>query len=146
MEPNLVKMCVDDLSSLRYRDEGTTRGIRVQHTSISDFLVSDDCSCDYRINSQDANTQLAIACLKTMASQLRFNNCGLKDSRLPNADVEDLPSRITENIPDSLQYSSLYWSFLTIIIGGCGKALRNSLKDRAHYSRLKSRAFWKWWR
>ena len=95
---------------------------------------------------QDANTQLAIAYLKTMASQLRFNICGLKDSRLPDADVEDLPSRITENIPDSLQHSSLYWLFLTIIIGGCGKALRNSLEDRAHYSRLKSRALWKWWR
>ena len=27
-----------------------------------------------------------------------------------NAEVEDLQSRITENISDSLQYSSLYWS------------------------------------
>ena len=110
VEPNLVKKWVDDLSSLLYRDEGTNGGIRVRHLSISDFLVSDDCPCDYRINLRDANVQLGISCLKTMVFQLRFNICGLEDSRLANAEIEDLPSRITENISDCLQYSSLYWS------------------------------------
>ena len=110
VKPNLVKKWVDDLSSLLYRDEGTNGGIRVRHLSISDFLVSDDCPCDYQIHPQDANVQLGIACLNTMVSQLRFNICGLEDSRLANADIEDLQSRITENISDPLQYSSLYWS------------------------------------
>ena len=107
---DLVKMWVDELSSLLYRDEGTNGGIRVRHLSISDFLVSDDCPCDYRINPQGANAQLGIACLETMNCQLRFNICGLEDSRLANADIQDLQSRITKNISDSLQYSSLYWS------------------------------------
>ena len=110
VEPNLVKKWVDDLSSLLYRDEGTNGGIRVRHLSISDFLVDDDCPCDYRINLRDANMQLGISCLKTMVHQLRFNICGLEDSRLANADIQDLPSRITKNISDCLQYSSLYWS------------------------------------
>jgi len=110
VEPILVTKWVNDLSSLLYRDEGTNGGIRVRHLSISDFFVSDDCPCDYRMNPQDANVQLGIACLKTMVSQLRFNICGLEDSRLANADIQDLPSRITRNIPDCLQYSSLYWS------------------------------------
>ena len=110
VRPNLVKMWVDDLSSLLYRDEGTNGGIRVRHLSISDFLVSDDCPCDYQIDPQDANVRLGIACLRTMVCQLRFNICGLEDSRLANADIQDLPSRIIENIPDCLQYSSLYWS------------------------------------
>jgi len=110
VESNLVKKWVDDLSSLLYRDEGTNGGIRVRHLSISDFLVSDDCPCDYRMNPRDANVQLGISCLKTMVHQLRFNICGLEDSRLANADIQDLPSRITKHIPDCLQYSSLYWS------------------------------------
>jgi len=108
VEPNLVEMWVDDLSSLLYRDEGTNGGIRVRHLSISDFLVSDDCP--YRVSRQDANVQLGIACLETMVRQLRFNICGLEDSRLANADINDLQSRIEMNIPDCLQYSSLYWS------------------------------------
>ena len=107
---NLVKKWVDDLSSLLYRDEGTNGGIRVRHLSIADFLVSDDCPCDYQISPQGANVHLGISCLETMVSRLHFNICGLKDSRLANVDVEDLQSRITKNISDSLQYSSLYWS------------------------------------
>jgi hypothetical protein len=110
VEPNLVKKWVDDLSSLLYRDEGTNGGIRVRHLSISDFLVSDDCPCDYRMSPRDANVQLGITCLKMMARQLRFNICGLEDSRLANVDVKDLSSRIRTNIPECLQYSSLYWS------------------------------------
>ena len=108
--PNLVKMWVKDLSSLLYRYEGTNRGIRVRHLSISEFLVSDDYPHHYQINIGDANVELGIACLKKMVSRLRFNICGLEDSRLANADVEDLPFRIRENISDSLQYSSLHWS------------------------------------
>ena len=107
---DLVKMWVDDLSSLIYRDEGTNGGIRVRHLSISDFFVSDDCPSAYQINRERANAQLGIACLETMNCQLRFNICGFEDSRLANADIQDLQSRITKNISDSLQYSSLYWS------------------------------------
>jgi hypothetical protein len=110
VDPNLVKKWVDDFSSLLYRDEGTNGGIRVRHLSISDFLVSDDCPRDYRMNPRDVNVQLGIACLKTMVRQLRFNVCRLEDSRVANADVKDLQSRIKESISDCLQYSSLYWS------------------------------------
>ena len=110
VKPNLVGMWVNELSSLLHRDEGTNGGIRVRHLSISEFLVSDHCPRDYRINRQGANVQLGNACLKTMVRQLRFNICGLEDSRLANADINDLQSRIEMNIPDCLQYSSLYWS------------------------------------
>jgi len=110
VKPHVVKKWVDDLSSLLYRDEGTNGGIRVRHLSVAEFFVCDDCPLDYKIDRQDANVQLGVACLKTMVHQLRFNICGLEDSRLANVDIQDLPSRITKNIPDCLQYSSLYWS------------------------------------
>ena len=108
VRPNLVKMWVNDLSTLLYRDETANGGIRVRHLSISDFFVSENCA--YQVNPRDTNAQLGISCITTMVKQLRFNICGLEDSRLPNADVKDLPSRIKENISDALQYSSLYWS------------------------------------
>jgi hypothetical protein len=107
---DLVKMWVADLGSLLYRDEGANGGIRVRHLSISDFFLRDDCHSDYHVDLRAANVELGIACLKTMVEQLRFNICKLEDSRLANADVHDLPSRIKENISDALQYSSLYWS------------------------------------
>jgi hypothetical protein len=105
---SLVKKWVDDLSSLLYRDDEANGGIRVRHLSISDFFVS-DC-CDYQVNLRDAHIQTGIASMKAMVQQLRFNICGLEDSRLANKDIPSLPSRIKENISDALQYGSLYWS------------------------------------
>src|SRR5258706_448422 len=108
VKPNLVKKWVDALSSLLYRDEAANKGIRVQHLSVYDFFVSD--RCNYQVNIQDADVQLGISCLRVMTTQLRFNICKLEDSRLPNADIIDLPSRLKENISDPLQYSCLHWS------------------------------------
>ncbi len=105
---NLVKRWVDALGSLLYRDESANGGIRVRHLSIYDFFVSG--RCDYQVNVRDADVQLGIACLKTMVTKLRFNICKLEDSRLANAEIDDLQSRIKENISDSLQYSCLHWS------------------------------------
>ena len=110
VRPDLVKMWVANLSSMLYRDEGASGGIRVRHLSISDFFLSDDCQADYQVNLRDANLELGIACLSKMVEQLRFNICKLEDSQLANDDVKDLLSRIKENISDALQYSSVHWS------------------------------------
>jgi len=107
---DLVKMWVENLGSMLYRDEGGSGGIRVRHLSISDFFVRDDCPADFQVIPRNANMELGISCLKMMVKQLRFNICQLEDSWLANEDVKDLPSRIEENISDALQYSSLYWS------------------------------------
>jgi len=118
---NLVKIWVDDLGSMFYRDDGASGGIRVRHLSISDFFVSDYCQGDYQVNLRDASVKLGIACLEKMVDQLRFNICGLEDSRLANADVKGLASRIKENISDALQYSSLYWSNHLCFTPGAGE-------------------------
>src|SRR5258706_9728052 len=102
----LIKTWVNALSSLLYRDGAANGGIRVRHLSVYDFFLSDRCS--YQVNVQDADVQLGIACLKAMTTQLRFNICKLDDSRLANADVRDLPSRVKQNISDPLQYSCLH--------------------------------------
>ena len=107
---DLVRMWMASLSALLYRDEGANGGIRIRHLSISDFFVSSECEGDYRVNLEDANVQLGISCLKAMIEQLCFNICKLEDSRLANADIQDLSSRINENISDPLQYCCIYWS------------------------------------
>jgi hypothetical protein len=106
--PNVVEKWVDALSSLLYRDEGANGAIRVRHLSISDFFLSDHC--EYQVNLREAHAQQGIACLETMVKGLRFNICNLEDSRLANADIIDLPSRVNQNVSDPLQYSCLHWS------------------------------------
>ena len=107
VKPFLVKRWVDALSSLLYRDEAANRGIRARHLSVYDFFVSDHC--DYQVNVLNENTKLGIACLQTMITKLRFNICKLEDSRLANAVIKDLASRVKQNVSDSLQYSCLHW-------------------------------------
>ena len=107
---DLVKMWMADLSALLYRDDGVNGGIRIRHSSISDFFVSKACPDEYRVNLQGANVRLGVSCFNMMFEQLRFNICKLEDSRIANADVQDLSSRIKQNISDPLQYSSIYWS------------------------------------
>jgi len=107
VKPNLVEKWVDALSSLLYRDKGANGAIRVRHLSISDFFLS-DC-CEYQVNLREAHAHQGIACLETMVKELHFNISKLTDSQLANVDVKGLQSRIKENIPDSLQYSSLHW-------------------------------------
>jgi len=108
VKPNLVEKWVDDLSSLLYRDEGANGAIRVRHLSISDFFLSD--RCEYQVNLRGAHSQQGITCLESMIQGLRFNICNLEDSRLANANIRDLPSRVKQNVSDPLQYSCLHWS------------------------------------
>jgi len=108
VKPNLVKKWVDALGSLLFRDEGANGAIRVRHLSISDFFLSD--RCEYQVNLREAHAQQCTACIKTMVKELRFNICGLEDSRLANPDIRDLPSRVKQNVPEPLQYSCLHWS------------------------------------
>jgi len=105
-----INTWVDELSSLLYREKGDYVAIRIRHLSIFDFFLSGDCPSDFQVNTGDSNGQLSVACLTTMVRQLRFNICGLEDSRRANSDIKDLKSRIEKNISDPLQYSSRYWS------------------------------------
>ena len=107
---DLVKTWVADLGSLLYSDTGANGGIRTRHLSISDFFLSGDAHGDYHVDLREANIHFGNTCLKTMVEQLRFNICGLEDSRLANGAVHDLQLRIKDNISDALQYSSMYWS------------------------------------
>jgi hypothetical protein len=108
VKPYLVETLLNALGSLFHRDEGADGAIRVRHLSISEFFLSD--RCHYQVNLREAHVQQGISCLETMVKQLRFNICELDDSQLANAEVNNLQSRIEQNISDSLQYSSLYWS------------------------------------
>jgi hypothetical protein len=124
---DLVEMWVRDLGSLLYRDDCAYGGIRVRHLSVADFFFSDDSPSDYHIDLRDANVELGISCLKNMIENLRFNICKLEDSRLVNAEVDDLSLRIKESISDALQYSSLFWS--DHLCFGANDRVRDSLRE-----------------
>jgi hypothetical protein len=53
---------------------------------------------------------MALACLQSMRTELRFNICQLETSHVRNVDVPNLASRIERFIPTRLSYSCRFWS------------------------------------
>jgi hypothetical protein len=85
--------------------------LRITHQSFVDFLIdSTVCPSAFCINLEDEEGRLALACLQTMKSGLRFNICKLESSYLLNNEVADMDSQIKQNIQSHLCYASSYWT------------------------------------
>ncbi|KAG8867352.1 hypothetical protein FRC20_006004 [Serendipita sp. 405] len=107
---NIVSALVNKLGSLLYRDAGTNGGIRVRHISVIDFLTGSNTPSDLRVNTDQANRDVAVGCLQVMTKELRFNICGIESSFMSNQDIADLQSRADQNMSAALQYSCVRWS------------------------------------
>ncbi|EJD02403.1 uncharacterized protein FOMMEDRAFT_168866 [Fomitiporia mediterranea MF3/22] len=105
---NEVKALIGYLRSVLYEDT-ETGAIRVCHPSFLDFIGSKNRSGQFWTASTELDLNMARQCLEIMLSGLKFNICNLETSYLPNADVVNLHERIKRCIPDSLQYSCVYW-------------------------------------
>ena len=80
------------------------------HTSFRDFLLDKDRSSIFHVNIQAQDSLcLGRALLACMRIKLKFNICDLKDSRIRNVDIPDLPTRVNTAIPSHLAYSCRYW-------------------------------------
>ncbi|KAG9124688.1 hypothetical protein FRC07_010638, partial [Ceratobasidium sp. 392] len=108
VSPFAISRVVDRLGSVLYRDKNGC--VRVIHQSFSDYMVGEGCPEQYRINTTIQNTEIAISCLELMVKNLRYNICGLEDSRIMNRDVLDLTTRIEDNISPELAYGCQYWA------------------------------------
>lgn len=86
--------------------------IRLLHPSFFDFLTNGDRCRNTRllVNPQAQHTLLAKACLRVMCSTLKRNIIGSPNQTTLNAEIENLPERITQNFPPFLQYACRHWS------------------------------------
>ncbi|KIO07989.1 hypothetical protein M404DRAFT_939648 [Pisolithus tinctorius Marx 270] len=82
--------------------------VRPLHASFYDFLTDHSRSGAYFVATSSPHN-LAVATLRILRDDLRFNICGLESSYLSNAEVADLPGRISKNIPPHLSYSCQFW-------------------------------------
>ncbi|KAF7973528.1 hypothetical protein HWV62_14956 [Athelia sp. TMB] len=83
------------------------------HKSFPDYLVDHDRSFyePWFIDVQEHQRTLAVACLRTMNTRLRFNMCLLTTSHIANENIADLSGRIKTFIPQSLSYPCLFWGY-----------------------------------
>jgi hypothetical protein len=84
---------------------------RVHHQSFVDFLIDPDrCPPEFLIKPERENKDLALACLRVMKEELRFNICDIESSYLRNDDVPDLRLCAQERILPHLAYSAQFWA------------------------------------
>ncbi|KAG9091479.1 hypothetical protein FRC06_000549, partial [Ceratobasidium sp. 370] len=106
----VIERVVGSLSSVLYVDQKLDGAIRISHPSFVDYITTPSRSKSLCVDVEQHNTILAECCFQVMASNLRFNICGLETSDLPNSDVLNLDARVRDAIHPHLSYSCLYWS------------------------------------
>ncbi|KAH0826227.1 hypothetical protein J3R83DRAFT_5685 [Lanmaoa asiatica] len=105
-----VRNIIKPLGSLLDGVIDEEKPIRPLHTSFRDFLLDEHRSSIFHLNILPQHSLfLGCSLLACMRRMLKFNICDLKDSRLCNALVPDLTSRVIKAIPPHLAYSCQYW-------------------------------------
>ena len=86
--------------------------IRPLHTSFRDFLLDEARSSVFHVQILSHHSlHLGRALLAAMRNSLKFNICDLKDSRIRNIAIPDLPTRVNMAIPPHLSHSCQYWMY-----------------------------------
>ncbi|KAN0085996.1 Quinonprotein alcohol dehydrogenase-like superfamily [Tylopilus felleus] len=105
-----IREIIKSLGSLLDGVLDDEKPIRPLHTSFRDFLLDKARSSIFHVDIQSQHSlRLGRALLTCMRTMLRFNICDLKDSRIRNVDIPDLPTRVNTAIPPHLAYSCRYW-------------------------------------
>jgi hypothetical protein len=105
-----IRDIIKPLGSLLDGVHDEEKPIRPLHTSFRDFLLDQARSSIFHIHFQPHHSLcLGRALLACMRDMLRFNICDLKDSRVLNTAIADLPSRVSKAIPPRLAYACQYW-------------------------------------
>ena len=105
-----VRDIISPLGSLLDGVFDENKPIRPLHTSFYDFLLDNARSSIFSVHIEPRHSlSLGLALLACMRNMLRFNICDLKDSRVPNTAIPDLPMQVNRAIPPHLAYSCQYW-------------------------------------
>jgi len=85
--------------------------IRLMHPSFHDFLIDNE-RCDdanFVVDALYQHTMLAERCLHALQSLSR-DMCKIGDPSVPNQEINDLPTRISEHVPAHMQYACRHWA------------------------------------
>ncbi|KAF7970763.1 hypothetical protein HWV62_23102 [Athelia sp. TMB] len=104
-EEDIVGSIVGPLGSLLSGSKDTNIAVSALHTSFFDFLKDRQRSGAYYVDPTKQNQHLALASLRVMKAELKFNICGLESSQKPNIAMTDLAARIQRSISSVLSYS-----------------------------------------
>jgi hypothetical protein len=105
-----VGLVIGPLGSLLSGVTQQNVAVRPLHTSFRDFLTDVNRSKSFFVHTSRHHGRLALASMRIMKTELRFNICNLKTSHVRNVDVSDLTTRVKLAISPHLSYSCCFWA------------------------------------
>jgi len=105
-----VGLVISPLGSLLSGVAQQNIAVRPLHTSFRDFLTDVNRSKSFFIDTSRHHRSLALASMRVMKSELRFNICNLQTSHIRNVDVSDLTAHVKLAVSPHLSYSCRFWA------------------------------------
>ncbi|KIK56055.1 hypothetical protein GYMLUDRAFT_174907 [Collybiopsis luxurians FD-317 M1] len=102
----VVKKVVAILKAVLYLNNGKV----YYHQSLAEFLSSEQCPEEFKIQKTSQHQNLARICLEVQMTELKFNICNLETSSILNQEIKDLEKRIDQCISSQLRYSAQWWA------------------------------------
>ncbi|CAE7225674.1 unnamed protein product [Rhizoctonia solani] len=107
----------------------TTGLVSSLDSTFPEIMFSKERSEGYYCDVPEHSQRLAQGCFLGMKERLRFNICKLETSFLPDNKVEDLQSRIKEEISAPLAYACRYWANHLDLVAQIDSALMMMLSE-----------------
>ncbi|KIK66916.1 hypothetical protein GYMLUDRAFT_1023890 [Collybiopsis luxurians FD-317 M1] len=108
-DENGVEAVVSFLGSLLTGIDSVDTPVKPVHTSIYDFLLDKNRSTSHAIDIIEGHWILAQGTLRLMMKELHFNMCHLESSHLLNSQIENLQTKVVENLSPDLLYACCVW-------------------------------------
>ncbi|KIK62244.1 hypothetical protein GYMLUDRAFT_995037, partial [Collybiopsis luxurians FD-317 M1] len=105
LNENIVMELIERLHAVCYISD-ENQSIYTFHLSFPEFIVAYIGKPYY---ATEQHLDLSFTCFRIL-ERLRFNICGLMSSSVADEKVEDLPTRIKNNIGESLGYCCQFWT------------------------------------
>jgi hypothetical protein len=108
-----------------------TTPLRVCHDSFRGFVV-DPQRClvvQYLVSPPDHHEALLYGCLSLLNEHLRQDICEIRNPGLANADVPDLPARISRSVTEAVRYACVSWPTHLIASGSVSGTVSAALLD-----------------
>lgn len=109
ISPTIVKKILQQLGSLFRGVSQDTVAIEPLHTSVRDFLMNEDQSHSFCINTAHAHKALVNVSLRIMKS-LCFNICQIPTSYMKNEEINGIRQKVEQYIPAQLSYACQFWA------------------------------------
>jgi hypothetical protein len=101
------------------------------HPSFRDFL-SDPRRCSdehFLVEPAKHQHELLYRCLQLLNKHLRHDICGIRSPALANVDIQHLPERLAQSVPEAVRYACQFWQVHLVGDGSLAESVSEVLLE-----------------